>query len=85
METEDNGQVKKVFCPLMREECTEGKCLSMGGMQCRLWSQVLATDPRFGVPKPVGMCVFQAQLLVQGTPKPAMQTQRIPINNLKIN
>ena len=84
MTIKDNGQDKKVFCPWMREECVEGKCPSMEGMQCRLWSQVLTLDVRFGVPKPTSMCVFQAQLLVQGSPKPEMQTQKIPMSNFKI-
>ena len=83
MITNNNGQDTKSFCPLMREECVEGKCLSTGELQCCLWSQVLTVDPRFGVPKPVGMCVFLAQLLVQGSPKPDMQ--KMPMTNLKIN
>ena len=83
MLSDNNGQNDRFFCPLMREECTEGKCLSMGEMRCRWWSQVLTVDPKFGVPKPTGMCVFQAQLLVQGSPKPEMQ--KIPVSRLKIN
>ena len=83
MTSENNRQNEKFFCPWMREECAEGKCLSTGEMRCRLWSQILTLDGRLGVPKPVFMCVFQAQLLIQGTPRPEMQT--IPVSRLKIN
>ena len=83
MGNEDNGQNEGLFCPWMREECSEGKCPSMGELRCRQWSQVITFNAKFGVPKPMGMCVFPAQLLVQGTPRPEMQ--KLPLGQLKIN
>ena len=86
MINDNNGQDVSLFCPWMREECAEGKCFSMGKMQCRLWSQILTIDPQLHVAKPVGMCVFQAQLAVAQTQMALMGSQqKVPMPNLKIN
>lgn len=82
MANEDDGKKGGVFCPWMKEECIEGKCPSMGELKCSLWSQIFTFDTRFNIPVAKGMCVFPAQLLILGTPRP--EAQKMPLSQLRI-
>ena len=76
MESSENN---RKACPFLKADCLEEKC--------NLWAtiQMVQVGP-LGVARmaPASMCVFVAQLLVQGSPKPA-PPQPIQIRDLRGN
>lgn len=73
------GENNVKVCPFLGTDCVQEKCA--------LWVQVFLTQPSpLGVvqAKPTQMCVFVAQLLIAGSPKPSpLPVQRLLLGDLK--
>lgn len=67
----DGNEPEEKVCGFDKEPCIKDKCA--------FWSEVYL-GTQLGAPKKVSMCVFQALLLVTGSPKP--QLQQIPVDKL---
>lgn len=74
------GQVKvRKLCGFTRKVCLEGECV--------MWATIMMINPQLGTPMPTSMCVFNATLLVAGSPKPQMAPMpgpKINLGNLKV-
>lgn len=71
--------VAKKLCGFTRKVCLEG--------ECAMWATVMTFNPQLGTPTPASMCVFNATLLVVGSPKPQMTPMagpKINLGNLKV-
>ena len=65
----DHKQEEKL-CGFDKKPCIKNRCVQ--------WTEIAVARPGMLAPQKEGMCVFQALLLVTGSPKPQMQT--MPLN-----